>query len=489
MESFRGFRLARSGSRSVASRSSTGWTSTPSAARCSPSSARTAPESRRLSRSSPATTRPTPARSRSAGEAHAALDPVTARRLGVVMIFQELPDAPHADRGREHLARPAGRPARARPLARRCVGARRHVLDELDVDIDPDAPGRHAPRRRAPDRRDRARPVRRCPLPDPRRADGGALAPGGQRLFGFIRRLREQGVAIVYITHRLDEVSGHRRPRAGAARRRGRAELAGSRRRTARRWSRRWSAGASTEFRDRRRDPRRPSADAGHPLRAAAARQGEFRTSTSTSAPGEVVALYGKLGSGTAEVAEAAFGAAPAHGRHARAPGRARARSRARRRRSTRASASSRPTARRGRRSWSAPSRRTWRSPSWPRLGRAAACSSAQRAEARAYRRWHDELSIRSRNDPRPADRDAVGRQPAEGAARPLAGARRREVLRARRADARRRCRRPRRTSTGRCASSPPRASPSSSHVRLRGGRPGRRPRVRDGARPRRGAS
>ena len=38
-------------------------------------------------------------------------------------------------------------------------------------------------------------------------------------LFAFIRRLRDQGVAIIYITHRLDEVVPDRGSRAGAARR------------------------------------------------------------------------------------------------------------------------------------------------------------------------------------------------------------------------------------------------------------------------------
>ena len=48
----------------------------------------------------------------------------------------------------------------------------------------------------------------------------------------------------------------------------------------------------------------------------------------------------------------------------------------------------------------------------------------ARSAEARAYRRWHDALSIRSRNDPLQPVGNALWRQPAEGRARALARAR-----------------------------------------------------------------
>ena len=99
----------------------------------------------------------------------------------------------------------------------------------------------------------------------------------------------------------------------------------------------------------------------------------------------------------------------------------------------------------------------------------------------KAYRRWHDKLVDPLAQRSRPGDGDALGRQPAEGAARPLARARTRACS----------C-----SSSRRAASTSARARTSTASLRelaadgrrrprrdvgLRGGRPGRRPRRRHG--------
>jgi ribose transport system ATP-binding protein len=114
--------------------------------------------------------------------------------------------------------------------------------------------------------------------------------------------------------------------------------------------------------------------------------------------PGEIVALYGKLGSGSAEVAEAVFGlrrlssgvllvggsAKPAKG-PAVSIGRGVGFVPADRKRE--AILPVRPVA------------ENVAASSWRRLARLRVFI-ARRSEAAAYRRWHDALSIRSRNDP-----------------------------------------------------------------------------------------
>ena len=165
------------------------------------------------------------------------------------------------------------------------------------------------------------------------------------------------------------------------------------------------------------------------PLDASTARRGSCsatrrprgapsRTSTSTSGPGEVVALYGKLGSGTGEVAEAAFGIRPlASGRRPSTGKPAPAHPRVA---VARASASCPPTARTTAPSWRAGGRE-------PR--RAVLAAPGRRPVwlkgRREARRSGDGTtrSASARASGATAAGHAVRRQPAEGAARPLAGA------------------------------------------------------------------
>ena len=215
-----------------------------------------------------------------------------------------------------------------------------------------------------------------------------------ERLFAFIGRLRERGVAIIYITHRLDEVI--RIADRVQILRDGSSVLEGL-------------------VSDYRRDDlvtamvgkaigaiERPPPLESEPSETlmafeAAASGSAFHDLDLTIGNGEVVGLYGKIGSGTAEVAEVAFGIRKLTSGRLRV-GRG-DRGRHRRRRSTRASGSCRPTGSETARSWCCRSRRTSCAPSWRRLAHARTVITA-RDEANAYNRWHGVLSVRSRNDP-----------------------------------------------------------------------------------------
>ncbi len=136
------------------------------------------------------------------------------------MIFQELSDAPaltvaeNISMGR--LAQPRG----AGALAGDARARAQRALDELGVDLDPmpasaisaSASGRSSrSRARSSDRA-------RCLILDEPTA--ALSASEAERLFGSCRRLRDQGTALIYITHRLDEVIRIADRVAGPARRR-----------------------------------------------------------------------------------------------------------------------------------------------------------------------------------------------------------------------------------------------------------------------------
>src|SRR5207248_2852931 len=111
-----------------------------------------------------------------------------------------------------------------------------------------------------------------------------------------------------------------------------------------------------------------------------------------------VVALYGKVGSGTAEVAEAAFGVRRLNAGEFALDGRPRAfRDPAR---AIAAGVGLLPADRQREAAFMVrPVAENLSAPSWGRLARLGLFISA-RTEAIAYRRWHDALTIRSRNDP-----------------------------------------------------------------------------------------
>ena len=225
-----------------------------------------------------------------------------------------------------------------------------------------------------------------------------ALSPQEvERLFMFVRRLREQGAAIIYITHRLDEVheiaDRVQVLRDGASRAEG--ERPSFDRRDARRGDgrpggRRACTGPSARRGSSARSPR--SRCAAPPAARVRRRDLEVR-------PGEIVALYGKLGSGTARGRRGRVRPAPARPagtstvdgtrRAAEGPGDAIARGigllPADRKRE--ATFMVRPVA------------ENLAAPSWPRLARRGFISSRRSRRARTGA-GTTSSTIRSRNDP-----------------------------------------------------------------------------------------
>ena len=269
------------------------------------------------------------------------------------------------------------------------------ILDELGVELDLDAP--------VADLRVAERQVieiARALLGDARCLilDEPTAALSHQEvelLFAFVRRLRERGVAIVYITHRLDEVSrvadNVHVLRDGASVLEG--PVAGYKR------TELVAAMVGRELGGVVR-PASPARAPGAELLkfASAGSEPLFANLDLTLRDGEVVALYGKIGSGTAEVAEAAFGV--------------------RKLSSGRLELSSKPVKLDGPASaihagvgfLPADRQRDGAfmirsvaenlcAPSWSRLARARLMISA-RIEANAYRRWHSVLGIKSRDEP-----------------------------------------------------------------------------------------
>ena len=216
------------------------------------------------------------------------------------------------------------------------------------------------------------------------------------RLFDFLRRLRDQGTAIIYITHRLDEV--HEISDRVQVLRDGSVA----------------AEGATPEF-DRRalveamigrsaagvvRPPARTWELGAEPALelAGASVVNAFAGVDLRVLPGEIVALYGKLGAGSAEVAEAVFGLRKLEAgtmriggalRDAKGPATSISRGvgfvPADRKRE--AILPVRPVA------------ENVAASSWRRLARFRVLI-LRRSESRAYLHWHEALSIRSRGDP-----------------------------------------------------------------------------------------
>ena len=329
------------------------------------------------------------------GERFSALDPITARRLGIKMIFQELADAPTLTVAENiSLGRWPSRRGmvRWRDVRRRAQG----VLDQLGVELALDEPvgALSVGERQVVEIARALSDEARCLILDEPTA--ALSARETERLFGFIGRLRDQGVALIYITHRLDEV------RAIADRvavlRDGELVLEGEAPKLSRREL--VTAMVGRSIADVHRPEDVPDGGAKAPVMAfdGATLSGSFEDVTLALRPGEVLALYGKLGSGTAEVAQCAFGLRQLtggrlelDGEHVtfRKPSEAIA-----------AGVGLLPADRQREGAFMVrPVAENLAAPSWSRLaGRGGIIT--RRREAHAYRRWHDELNIRSRNDP-----------------------------------------------------------------------------------------
>jgi ribose transport system ATP-binding protein len=329
---------------------------------------------------------------------YTSLTPIAARDLGVAIIFQEFQDAPTLSVA-ENIS--LGRiPNRFGVVDWRAVHRRaRKILDELGVDIDP---SRRVSTLRVGERqiieiaRALSRSAKLLILDEPTAALSHHEA---ETLFGFVRRLRNQGVAIIYITHRLDEVTTIA-DRVQVLRD-GNVALVADVATTDRAAMIQAMVGRRiTEI------PRPPTqahpTDEGPAIRWSDAASGDaFHDASLDVRRGEIVAIYGKLGSGAAEIGETAYGLRPItagtmelDGKAATIGGPAEGVS---------AGVGFLPADRKAGGGFMVrPVSENVAVASWGRLATLGQVIT-RRTEARAYRRWHDKLSIRSRNDPRQA--------------------------------------------------------------------------------------
>ena len=327
------------------------------------------------------------------GDEHASLNPVSARRLGVRMIFQEIADAPTLTVA-ENISLGAW-PGRRGFVAWHSVRKRaREALERLGVDLDLDAPvgdlsvGERQVVEIARAIVDRASYLI---LDEPTAA---LSSTESERLFGYVATLREQGTGIVYITHRLDEV------RAVADRvvvlRDGNLVLEADVETTDRREL--VSAMVGRELSEVRRPETVVVAEDQEPLMRlrGAGSAGAFEAVDLDLRPGEVVALYGKVGSGAGEVVQAMFGVrkldsgtVEMEGKSVKLRGPAQAIDHG---------IGLLPADRQRESAFTVLSlAENLAAPSWPRLAKHGFIT--RRAEADAYWRWHDVLNVRSRDD------------------------------------------------------------------------------------------
>jgi ribose transport system ATP-binding protein len=329
-----------------------------------------------------------------AGERVTSLDPVAARRRGIRMIFQELAAAPDLTVAENVMLGqwPARRGFVSWSALRTTA---RRMLEDLGVDLELDvllSSLRIAERQVVEIARALVSDARCLILDEPTAALSHQEV---ERLFAFVHRLRDRGVAIIYITHRLDEVArvadrvqvlrDGASVLEGPVREYGRADLV--------------TAMVGRPLAGVQRPEPLDRATTETLLRFESAASGSaFADLDLRIDGGEVVGLYGKIGSGTAEVAEAAFGIRKLSGgrvgvRGANAkldkPVHA-----------IRAGVGFLPADRQQDGAFMIRSvAENLCAPSWPRLAVARLLISAK-VEAQAYRHWHDILGVRSRNLP-----------------------------------------------------------------------------------------
>jgi ribose transport system ATP-binding protein len=326
------------------------------------------------------------------------LTPIAARDLGVAIIFQEFQDAPTLTVA-ENIS--LGRlPNKLGMVDWPEVNRRaKRILKELDVDIEPSRPVstlRVGERQIIEIARALSRKARLLILDEPTAALSHHEA---ETLFKFVRRLRDQGVAIIYITHRLDEVTTIadrvqvlRDGNVALL-----AKVADTDRATM------IEAMVGRHISEIARPATSTTIDHGQPaIRwTDAASDDEFSGVSIDVHRGEIVAIYGKLGSGAAEVGETAYGLRPItagtleiDGLPTVVKGPVQG---------VKAGVGFLPADRKAGGGFMVrPVMENVAVASWGRLA-ALGQFISRRSEAKAYRRWHDKLSIRSRNDPRQA--------------------------------------------------------------------------------------
>jgi ribose transport system ATP-binding protein len=324
------------------------------------------------------------------------MNPRRARALGIRMISQEIQDAPtlsvaeNISLGR--LPGPRGLVSR-RAMRRRA----RDVLRDMGIDMDVDTPVgslRAGERQVVEIARVLSDEARVLILDEPTSALSQEEVG---RLFTYLRRLRDNGVAIIYITHRLDEV--HELSDRVQVLRDGNVAALGP---TAD-FDRAALVSAMigrTASAVARPDPptwevrEEPALE----LRGASLRRA-FEDVTLQVRPGEIVAVYGRVGSGAPELLESAFGIRRLTSGELRVNGVAyRPKHPAD---AIRLGIGFVPAERKMEAVFSVrPVAENVAVPSWRRLA-VGGVLIRRAAEAVAYRRQHVALNIRSRNDPK----------------------------------------------------------------------------------------
>ena len=329
------------------------------------------------------------------GTAYGVLTPRQARDLGVAIIFQEFQDASTLTVA-ENIS--LGRIPNTRGIVNwRAMNQRaKQILDQLEVDIDPDRTVgslRVGERQIVEIARSLSGSARLLILDEPTAALSHHEA---QVLFEFIRRLRAQGVAIIYITHRLDEVT-EVADRVQVLRD-GNTSLLKTVQETDRREMIEGMIGRRMAEVGRPLGHGNPIGDQPAIRWVDASSGTAFHDVTLDVKPGEVVALFGKLGSGAAEVGETAFGIRELDGGVLEVQGQA-----AHFKVPTDAISHGVGFLPADRKAGGAflvrPIAENVAVANWPNLSRAGVISD--RAEAGAFARWRDKLTIRSRNDPK----------------------------------------------------------------------------------------
>jgi ribose transport system ATP-binding protein len=330
-----------------------------------------------------------------AGVSHRSLDPLAARRQGIRMIYQELAAAPELTVAENVML--GQWPSRLGIVDWRSLrAASRKILGELGVELDLGATVstlRVAERQMIEIARALVGQARCLILDEPTAALSHEEV---ERLFGFVQRLRDKGVAIIYITHRLDEVI--RIADRVQILRDGSSVLEGPVSDFTRDDLVTAMVGKEVGAVGR---PARAVDEVGEELMRfeSASSQAAFANLDLTVGSGEVVGLYGKIGSGTAEVAEVAFGVRRLTGGRLRVG--AGDKSVGGPLQAITAGVGYLPADRQRDGAFMVLSvAENLCAPSWPRLSHARVMITSK-AQASAYNRWHDVLSIRSRNDPR----------------------------------------------------------------------------------------
>lgn len=329
------------------------------------------------------------------GEIRQSLDPVSARQLGIRMIFQEIVDAPTLTVAENiALGHLPGRLGMVDwPTVRRRA---EQVLADLEVSLSPNAivgELRVGERQIIEIARELTEDARCLILDEPTAALSSQEV---ERLFQFIRRLRDRGVALIYITHRLDEVPAI--ADAVQVLRDGEVVIRGEVAQFTRKELVQAMVGrAIGEV--KRPPPTARQTGAQSRIRLQGAASGEDFSQVDFEAyPGEVVALYGKIGSGSASVAEALFGMRSLTAGTFELNGRTRTFGHPNE--AIEAGVGLMPADRQREAAFMVRSvAENLVAPSWPRIAHFGGFISSG-MESSIYGRWHDALGVRSRNDP-----------------------------------------------------------------------------------------